>query len=85
MATNSEKIFPSPSSSRYLQRAAVSLLHHHLHVVEDEVERHAPHGLHRLLHEPDGEDRGLNAKKVREVEKTRRRLNRRVLTFSCIL
>lgn len=83
MATNSEKIFPSPSSSRYLQRAAVSLLHHHLHVVEDEVERHAPHGLHRLLHEP--ERIGLNAKKVREVEKTRRRLNRRVLTFSCIL
>lgn len=44
----------TPSSSCYLQGAAVGLLHHHLHVVEDEVEGHAPHRLHRLLHESAG-------------------------------
>lgn len=75
MVTNSERIFPpSSSSSRYLQGATVSLLHDHLHVVEDEVESHAPNGLHRLLHEPDGKDRvetrEVNEKQEREVETT---------------
>lgn len=42
----------TPSPSCYFQGATISLLHNHLHVVEDKVESHAPNRLHRLLHEP---------------------------------
>lgn len=36
-----------------LQSAAIGLLYHNLHIVQDEVKGHAPHWLWGLLHKPE--------------------------------
>lgn len=79
----------TPSSSCYLQGAAVSLLHHHLHVVQDEVEGHAPNRLHWLLHE--SAENGLKGeiKEISTLKECRGEVKRKLVcivpTFSYIL